>query len=89
MVYRHVIGPRAIFEDLRDLMAKATPLRSSDQLAGLAAASTAEDPSLPAWRSPTCRSTFLSEARPYEADEIARLVGATHLTPAPSRLSRA
>ena len=56
MAYRHVIGSRSyVFDDLRDLMAKATPLRSGDVLAGIAARLLRRT-SPPRWRSPTCRS---------------------------------
>ena len=42
MVYRHAIDATSyVFENLRDLMAKATPPRSGDRLAGLAAESAA------------------------------------------------
>jgi ethanolamine ammonia-lyase large subunit len=38
MAFAHTIGStRYAFADLRDLLAKATPLRSGDVLAGLAA----------------------------------------------------
>ena len=38
MIYRHAIGASAyVFDGLRDLLAKATPPRSGDRLAGVAA----------------------------------------------------
>ena len=38
MVYRHTIDATVyVFDDLRDLLAKATPPRSGDRLAGIAA----------------------------------------------------
>ncbi len=38
MVYRHAIAATTyVFDDLRDLLAKATPPRSGDRLAGIAA----------------------------------------------------
>jgi ethanolamine ammonia-lyase large subunit len=38
MIYRHTIDATSyVFDDLRDLMAKATPPRSGDRLAGIAA----------------------------------------------------
>ena len=41
--YRHTIGSSTYrFGDLRSLLAKATPLRSGDELAGLAARSAEE-----------------------------------------------
>jgi ethanolamine ammonia-lyase large subunit len=43
MVYRHTIGSHTYgFRDLKDLMAKATPARSGDYLAGIAAETYAE-----------------------------------------------
>lgn len=43
MTFRQSIGQRThLFRDLKDLMAKATPLRSGDQLAGIAATSAEE-----------------------------------------------
>ena len=40
MIYRHAIGQHVfLFNDLRDLLAKASPIRSGDQLAGIAAQS--------------------------------------------------
>lgn len=80
MVYRQVIGPRSyVFEDLRDLMAKATPLRSGDQLAGLAAASAEESVAARMTLADLQLKTFLNEALiPYEADEVTRLIVDTH-----------
>ena len=44
MVYRHAIDATSyVFDDLRDLLAKATPPRSGDRLAGIAADSAAAD----------------------------------------------
>ena len=41
--YAHVLGSMVYrFRDLKDLLAKATPLRSGDVLAGVAAASAQE-----------------------------------------------
>ena len=43
MIYSSLaLGTRYRFEDLRTLLAKATPLRSGDELAGVAAASATE-----------------------------------------------
>ena len=40
MVYRHTIDATTyVFDELRDLLAKATPPRSGDRLAGIAAES--------------------------------------------------
>ncbi len=44
MVYRHTIDATTyVFDDLRDLLAKATPPRSGDRLAGIAAESAEAD----------------------------------------------
>ena len=43
MTYAHTLaGTRHVFDDLRTLLARATPLRSGDALAGLAAGTAAE-----------------------------------------------
>lgn len=43
MAYRAAVGRQSyVFADLKTLLAKATPLRSGDQLAGLAAGSMEE-----------------------------------------------
>lgn len=51
--YRTIIGPRVYrFDTLRDLLAKATPLRSGDSLAGLAGLAAARAPRIllaPRW----------------------------------------
>ena len=80
MAYRHVVGPRTwAFADLAELMAKATPVRSGDRLAGVAAES-AEEGSAARW----CLADVpLGEilARPlipYEDDDVTRLILDTH-----------
>ncbi|TXM74244.1 ethanolamine ammonia-lyase subunit EutB [Methylobacterium sp. WL103] len=80
MAYRHVVGPRTwAFADLAELMAKATPVRSGDRLAGVAAES-AEEGSAARW----CLADVpLREilARPliaYEDDDVTRLILDTH-----------
>ena len=80
MVYRHVVGQRAwVFADLKDLLAKATPLRSGDMLAGIAAGSAEEGMAarhcladLP------LRSLLLQPLIPYEDDDVTRLILDTH-----------
>ena len=43
MIYRHAIGAKSfVFDSLRDVLAKATPPRSGDRLAGIAADSAEE-----------------------------------------------
>ena len=56
MSYTETIGPRTYrFADLKTLLAKASPLRSGDQLAGVAAAAKrSASPRRSRWRA--CRS---------------------------------
>ena len=80
MAYRHTLGgERYRFADLKDVMAKATPLRSGDQLAGIAAATAAERIAAKMCLADLPLSHFLSEALiPYETDEVTRLIVDTH-----------
>jgi ethanolamine ammonia-lyase large subunit len=74
-------GTRYTFPDLRTLMARATPHRSGDVLAGVAAGSMAERVAAQMALADLPLKTFLSEAVvPYEADEITRLILDTHDT---------
>lgn len=76
MPYVHQAGTRRFaFADLKDLMAKATPPRSGDMLAGIAAASAEENVAAKMALADLPLTTFLSEAVvPYEDDEITRLI---------------
>ena len=76
MVYRVALGRQTYaFDDLRALLAKATPLRSGDQLAGLAAASMEEMMAARIALADLPLRTFLHEALiPYEEDEVTRLI---------------
>ena len=69
------LGQRAYrFENLREVMAKATPLRSGDCLAGLAAATEQERVAARWVLADVPLARFLSEALvPYEDDEVTRL----------------
>lgn len=80
MSYAHTIGSqRYVFPDLRTLMARATPLRSGDELAGVAAATRAERAAAQCALADVPLRRFLSEAVvPYEDDEVTRLVVDTH-----------
>ena len=80
MAYRHTLGgERYRFADLKDVMAKATPLRSGDQLAGIAAATAAERMAAKMCLAELPLAHFLSEALiPYETDEVTRLIVDTH-----------
>jgi ethanolamine ammonia-lyase large subunit len=80
MVYRQTIGAtNYIFDDLRDLMAKATPPRSGDRLAGIAAASAEQMIAARMALADVPLGSFLQEAVvPYEDDEVTRLIVDTH-----------
>ena len=76
MAYRHVIGSTAyIFNDLRDLLAKASPPRSGDRLAGIAAESAEQMVAARIALADVPLKQFLHETViPYEADEVTRLI---------------
>lgn len=80
MAYRHSLGAASwSFADLKTVMAKATPLRSGDQLAGLAAESAAERMAARMCLADVPLQRFLSEALvPYEHDEVTRLIVDSH-----------
>ncbi|MDE1181376.1 ethanolamine ammonia-lyase subunit EutB [Paraburkholderia sp.] len=80
MSYTATIGVRTYrFAHLKTLLAKASPQRSGDQLAGIAAASEEERVAAKIALSHVPLKTFLSEAViPYESDEITRLIHDTH-----------
>src|SRR6266853_311704 len=80
MVYRHVIDATSYaFDDLRDLLAKATPPRSGDRLAGIAAESAEQMIAARIALSDVPLKQFLHETViPYEDDEITRLIVDTH-----------
>lgn len=80
MGYRVAIGTRSyLFSDLKELMAKATPPRSGDRLAGLAAESMEEMMAARMALADLPLRTFLHEALiPYETDEVTRLIVDTH-----------
>ncbi len=67
------------FSDLKDLMAKATPERSGDELAGIAAQTMEERIAAKMRLAEVPLSTFLAEPLiPYEKDEVTRLIIDTH-----------
>jgi ethanolamine ammonia-lyase large subunit len=80
MVYRHTIGTTTyIFEHLRDLLAKATPPRSGDRLAGIAAESAEQMVAARIALADVPLKQFLQETViPYEEDEVTRLIADTH-----------
>ncbi|HLL93623.1 MAG TPA: ethanolamine ammonia-lyase subunit EutB [Spirosoma sp.] len=67
------------FGDLKEVLAKASPLRSGDVLAGLAAQTYEERVAAQLVLADVPLKTFLNEALiPYEADEVTRLIIDTH-----------
>jgi ethanolamine ammonia-lyase large subunit len=78
--YTHTIGGHTYtFADLKTLLAKATPERSGDQLAGVAARSAAERVAAQRCLADVLLATLLEEPLiPYEADEVTRLIIDTH-----------
>ncbi len=70
---------RYVFGSLRELLAKATPLRSGDVLAGVAAQSAQERVAAQFALADLPLTHFLSEhVIPYEEDEVTRLIAGTH-----------
>jgi len=80
MKYSHTIGGVVwAFEDLRALLGRASPRRSGDELAGLAAASDVERVAAQRALAEVPLRNFLNEAVvPYEADDVTRLIVDTH-----------
>ncbi|HZD50887.1 MAG TPA: ethanolamine ammonia-lyase subunit EutB [Silvibacterium sp.] len=80
MSYRHTIrGVTHSFADLRTLLAKASPARSGDELAGIAASSAAERVAAQMALADLPLSEFLNQAViPYEEDEVTRLIVDSH-----------
>jgi ethanolamine ammonia-lyase large subunit len=79
-MYSATIGHQQYtFSDLRMLLAKASPLRSGDQLAGIAAGSGEERVAAQYALADLPLATFLLDlAVPYESDEVTRLIIDTH-----------
>ena len=78
--FRHTVGQLTYhFDHLAALLAKATPKRSGDELAGFAAASAEERVAAQMALADQPLSLFLSEfVVPYEADEVTRLIVSQH-----------
>ncbi|HEY5857675.1 MAG TPA: ethanolamine ammonia-lyase subunit EutB [Aldersonia sp.] len=76
MIHQQQISGRTYqFDGIVDLMAKATPLRSGDELAGCAAESDAERAAAAWVLADLPLSVFLEEmVVPYETDEVTRLI---------------
>src|ERR1700712_3094929 len=72
-------GERHRFADLKDVLAKSSPRRSGDELAGLAAESDAQRVAARSVLADLPLSTFLDEPLvPYETDEVTRLILDSH-----------
>jgi len=80
MAWRSSVGSETHhFHTLADLLAKATPLRSGDELAGIAAHSAAQRVAARFALADLPLATFLQQAvLPYEADEVTRLIIDSH-----------
>ena len=80
MAYRYAVhNHQYLFNDLKTLLAKASPLRSGDVLAGLAAAGFEERVAAQLALADVPLVHFLQETIiPYESDEVTRLIIDTH-----------
>jgi len=80
--YRHTIGQHNYtFKDLKDLMAKASPTRSGDYLAGIGALNAKERVAAQMALAAVPLKSFLNDlVIPYESDEITRLIIDSHDT---------
>jgi ethanolamine ammonia-lyase large subunit len=89
MGFAHTLDGRSYrFADLKDLLAKASPRRSGDELAGVAAGSGAERVAAQMALADLPLRHFLTEAViPYEQDEVTRLIVDTHDAAAFARVS--
>ena len=76
MAYKNTIAQQLYrFNDLKTLMAKATPLRSGDELAGIAAQDATERVAAQMTLADVPLKNFLNEALiDYETDEVTRLI---------------
>ncbi len=76
MSYRFSLGGQTwAFADLKDLLAKATPRRSGDMLAGIAAGSALEQAAAQNCLADVPLRTFLVQSViPYEEDDVTRLI---------------
>jgi ethanolamine ammonia-lyase large subunit len=80
MAYQHVVGATNYrFSSLKDVLAKATPSRSGDCLAGVAAETYAERMAARMCLADIPLKIFLEELLiPYESDEVTRLIIDSH-----------
>jgi ethanolamine ammonia-lyase large subunit len=89
VIYRHAIAAHSyVFHDLRDLLAKATPPRSGDRLAGLAAETAEQMIAARMALADLPLKQFLQETVvPYEDDDVTRLIIDSHDAPAFAAIS--
>ena len=89
MIYRYTIDSHTYqFEDLKVVLAKATPARSGDYLAGVAAETYAERMAARMCLAEIPLKQFLEDLIiPYETDEVTRLIVDTHDRQAFSEIS--
>jgi len=89
MAYRYSAGTHTYqFADLKEVMAKATPARSGDYLAGVAAETYAERMAARMCLAEVPLKRFLEELLiPYETDEVTRLIIDSHDQKAFSEIS--
>ncbi len=80
MTYHYSVGAQTYqFADLKTVLAKATPARSGDYLAGVAAETYAERMAARVCLAEIPLTTFLEDLIiPYETDEVTRLIVDTH-----------
>lgn len=73
------LGTRYVFDNLKVLLAKASPARSGDELAGIGANSATERAAACMALAATPLTDFLEDPLiPYEQDEVTRLIFDTH-----------
>ncbi len=84
MSFRHTVRQRTyVFDDLKTLLARASPLRSGDELAGVTAGSAEERVAAQMALADLPLTHFLTETViPYEQDEVTRLIIDSHDTSA-------
>jgi ethanolamine ammonia-lyase large subunit len=89
MPFRHAVGKTSyVFADLKELMAKATPPRSGDKLAGIAAATAEENVAAKMALADLSLRRILAEPLiPYEQDDVTRLILDSHDAKAFARIA--
>ena len=89
MAYKHTVGQRSYqFKDLKTLLAKASPKRSGDELAGVAARDATERVAAQMALADCLLTDFLDDFLiSYDSDEVTRLIMAQHDPQAFSKIS--